>query len=180
MKIYKKNHLIKSSNSIIIYKDDMQIFNPTHEMIIEDGWEEIIKSEPTKEQMFVREINSKIEEINIFDSSCEVNQCYIVYMGQEIPYWSSKAERNDLKQAVQDYKDKGYSNYRLDLRDVGVSINIPCDALINMLSDLEVYAINCYNVTTDHIFAVKALSTIDELNEYDYRSGYPEKLRFEL
>lgn len=180
MKIYKKENLIKSANKIIIYKDDMQIFNPTHEMILEDGWVEVVESEPTPEQLFVRSKKDKIEEINHFDSSPEVNECYIIYNGDLLPYWSSKSERNDLKQAVQNYKDKGYETYRLDLRDVGVSLTIPCDALISMLSDLEVYAINCYNVTTDHIFAVNSLETTEEVEAYNYRIGYPEKLRFEI
>lgn len=180
MKIYKKENLIKSANKIILHKDRMQIFNPTHEMLIEDGWEEVVKTEPTAEQLFVRAQRNKIAEINHFDSSEEVNQCYIIYGDQEIPYWSSKAERNDLKQAVQDYKAKGYESYRLDLRDVGVSLTFPCDALLSMLSDLEVYAINCYNVTTDHIFAVNAMNTTEELDAYNYRIGYPEKLRFTI
>jgi hypothetical protein len=49
-----------------------------------------------------------------------------------------------------------------------------------MLSALEVYAIDCYNKTTDHIFNVNNLTTIEEIENYDYRLGYPEKLIFEL
>lgn len=40
MKIYIKDNKIKSANRIVIYKDDMQILNPTEEMILEDGWVE--------------------------------------------------------------------------------------------------------------------------------------------
>jgi hypothetical protein len=32
-----------------------------------------------------------------------------------------------------------------------------------MLSALEVYAIDCYNKTTDHIYNVNALTTVEEL-----------------
>jgi hypothetical protein len=49
-----------------------------------------------------------------------------------------------------------------------------------MLSALEVYAVDCYNVTTDHIYAIQSLTTIEEIEAYDYTVGYPEKLTFEL
>ena len=49
-----------------------------------------------------------------------------------------------------------------------------------MLSALEVYAIDCYNKTTDHIFAVNDLNSIEEIERYDYHNGYPEKLSFDL
>jgi hypothetical protein len=43
-----------------------------------------------------------------------------------------------------------------------------------------VYAIDCYNKTTDHIYAVKNLTTIEDIENYNYREDYPEKLKFEL
>lgn len=46
MKIYIKDNKIKSANRIVIYKDDMQILNPTEEMILEDGWVEYVHTEP--------------------------------------------------------------------------------------------------------------------------------------
>jgi hypothetical protein len=49
-----------------------------------------------------------------------------------------------------------------------------------MLSSLEVYAIQCYNKTTDHIYNVNALTSIDEVVNYDFKSGYPEKLIFTI
>jgi hypothetical protein len=74
----------------------------------------------------------------------------------------------------------GRETYRLDLREVGVSVDIVCEKLLQMLSALEVYAIDCYNKTTDHIYAVNALTTVEEIEAYDYKVGYPEKLTFEL
>ena len=40
MKIYIKNGAIKSANKIIVKTDEYQIFNPTEEMILADGWVE--------------------------------------------------------------------------------------------------------------------------------------------
>ena len=49
-----------------------------------------------------------------------------------------------------------------------------------MLSALEVYAIDCYNTTTDHMFAIKQLNSIEDIESYDYTTGYPDKLIFNL
>lgn len=120
----------------------------------------------------------KIRELERYDESPAVNECFITYNDQLFPYWSSKSERNDLKQAVLNYRDKGYSDYRLDLRDVGVSLSFSCDALLSMLSDLEVYAIQCFNVTTDHLYAIRSLTSVDSIVSYDFTTGYPPKLTF--
>jgi hypothetical protein len=47
-----------------------------------------------------------------------------------------------------------------------------------MLNAIELYASTCYDNTQQHIANVKNITTIDELKQYDYTSGYPEKLRF--
>lgn len=74
----------------------------------------------------------------------------------------------------------GRTEYRLDLRELGVSLSIPCDKLLQMLAVLEVYAIDCYNKTTDHEFAIKSLATRAEIEAYDFGVGYPDIPRFEL
>ena len=55
---------------------------------------------------------------------------------------------------------------------------IPIPDALDMLNTLELYALNCYNVTQSHIAAVRALQTIEEIENYDYTIGYPEKLSF--
>ena len=55
---------------------------------------------------------------------------------------------------------------------------IPISDALRMLNEIEMYALNCYNVTQSHIAAVRALQTIEEIENYDYTIGYPEKLSF--
>lgn len=191
MKRYIKDGKIKARNQIVIkgqrtIKDkdgndkivNTNTFNPKHEDIIADGWEEYVT--PIYERTIEDYRRDKIREINHYDSSSEVNNCYIKTLNSEVSYWANKTERSALKSAVQDCIVIGRDVYRLDLRDIGVSVDINCNKLLEMLSALEVYAIDCYNKTTDHIFNVNGLTTIEEIENYDYRSGYPEKLIFEL
>lgn len=147
-------------------------------------WLELTKAPepeaPSAEVLLNNAKRDKINQINNYDSSSKVNNCILNYGGNSLDYWASKSERNDLKIAVQDYINAGETNYRLDLRNLSISVTIPCESLLAMLSALEVYAIKCYNKTTDHIYAVNALESIDEVNSYDYTVGYPEKLVFNL
>ena len=73
MKLYKKNGVIQFSDKIVIIKDDMQIFNPTEEMILEDGQVEYIKTvnipTPTDEEILESYRSDKIEDIMKYDSS---------------------------------------------------------------------------------------------------------------
>lgn len=47
-----------------------------------------------------------------------------------------------------------------------------------MLNAVELYASECYDNTQRHIANVKKIDNINELKQYDYTSGYPEKLKF--
>ena len=200
MKQYVKeidgNTVIKTRNQIVIksqrtFKDKdgndkvvtMNTYNPTDEMVLADGWVEYIAPEPQpipEEVLIKRAKSRKVDEINEYDSSKDVNICYIKTPLDTIPYWANKTERSTLKSAIHDCIAMGRETYRLDLREFGVSVDINCEKLLQMLSALEVYAIDCYNKTTDHIYAVNNLTTVEEIEEYDYRVGYPEKLTFEL
>lgn len=187
MKRYEKEidgkTAIKTLKEIVIKKDGKVTYNPTEEMVLADGWVEYVAPEPRPipETILIKRAKSrKIDEINKYDSSKEVNICYIKTALDTIPYWANKTERSSLKSAIQDCIAMGRETYRLDLREVGVSVDINCEKLLSMLSALEVYAIDCYNKTTDHIYAVNNLTTVEEIEAYDYRVGYPEKLTFTL
>lgn len=60
----------------------------------------------------------------------------------------------------------------------GVRYELPVDAALQMLSALELYALDCYNVTAAHKADIEALTTVEEVVAYDYESDYPEKLNF--
>ena len=186
MKKYKKETdgkaVVKALNEIVLNKDGSMVFNPTEEMVLADGWTEYVfkPREWPMEIQLQRVKDRKLRELERYDESEEVNDCIIVYQGKELHYWASKDERNDLKNAVRDCIAMGRETYRLDLRDKGISITLPCDLLLQMMAALEVYAVDCFNVTTDHEFAINACVTMDEVESYDFRRGYPEKLTFNI
>ena len=62
----------------------------------------------------------------------------------------------------------------------GTSLTIPCDTAIEMLSALEMYALQCFNTTAQHKANIAAMTTVDDVTSYDFTSGYPEKIELTL
>ena len=186
MKKFKKEIngkvVVKALHEIVINKDGLSTYNPTEEMVLEDGWIEyvITPRELPTDVMLKRVKERKLRELYEYDESDEVNDCIIIYQGEELHYWANKTERDALKGALRDCISMGRDTYRLDLREKGISITLPCELLLQMMAALEVYAIDCYNKTTDHEFAINSCETEAEVNAYDFKVGYPEKLRFEV
>lgn len=150
----------------------MQVFNPTHEMLIEDGWELYVAPEPTDEQKFADAKRYKIDDINRYDSSEDVNIFYI----QGLPVWLDKATRAGLKLRFEAEIALGNTDTTLWYNNMQFPLLL--ENAIQMLYAIEVYASKCYDNTQLHLSNVAKLTTIEELENYDHREGYPEKLRF--
>jgi hypothetical protein len=176
MKLYKKNGVIQFSDKIVIIKDDMQIFNPTEEMILEDGWVEYIKTvnipTPTDEEIFERYLSDKINEILEYDASSEVNEFFL----GETSIWLDKATRAGLKLRFEAEISLGKDTTTLWYDNIQYSLGL--NKATQMLLAIELYASACYDNTQAHVANVKALENIEDIKNYDHRTGYPEKLRF--
>lgn len=113
---------------------------------------------------------AKIAEINEYDLSSNVNSFTI----NGIVTWFDKADRVGLMNSTKILKDKN-----LDATSLWVNntmITIKCDDLIELLRSLEIYALECYDTTSNHKQNIHALTTVDEINNYDYTTDYPSKL----
>ena len=178
MKLYEKiidgKQYCKPANKIVIIKDGMQTFNPTEEMLFDDGWKvhEPIKYEPTEEEILNREKEYKIDEIIRYDSSIEVNVFYI----NDKELWLDKATRVGLKFRFDAEMANGQTNTTIWYE--GTPYNLELVNALQMLNTIELYASACYDNTQKHINVIKSMTTCDEIKSYDYRTGYPEKLRF--
>ena len=178
MKLYEKiidgKQYCKPANKIVIIKDGMQTFNPTEEMLLEDGWVEHIPTqyEPTEEEIFNREKEYKIDEILSYDSSREVNGFYI--NDQEI--WLDKATRVGLKLRFDAEIADGKTNTTIWYE--GTPFKLELINALQMLNAIELYASACYDNTQTHIANVNEIKDLESLKNYDYRTGYPDKLRF--
>jgi hypothetical protein len=49
-----------------------------------------------------------------------------------------------------------------------IKLSINTDAAIQMLSALELYALDCYNKTAEHKVNVENLTVVEDVKNYDY------------
>lgn len=115
-----------------------------------------------------------LAEINKNDTSSAVNG--FMLNGQRV--WLDKATRIGLMNSTSIAKAMGQPTTTLWLGDV--KLVVECDKAIQLLSALEMYALECFNVTAAHKKAVSEMSTVDEVLAYDYTAGYPKILEMSV
>ena len=113
-----------------------------------------------------------IAQITAYDTSVAVNS--FMLQGKEM--WLPKETRVGLVNSVTIEKNAGKKTTILWFG--GEKYELPVDTALQMLSALELYALECYNVTAAHKAAVNALEGVEDVVAYDYTQGYPEKLNF--
>lgn len=115
-----------------------------------------------------------LEQIDKYDTSPSVNG----FMLNGLRVWLNKDTRVGLMNSTQIAKGMGKTTTTLWFG--GMEIEVNCDKAIGLLSALEMYALECFNVTAAHKKAVAELNTVEEVLGYDYTKGYPEQLRMEV
>lgn len=112
--------------------------------------------------------------IEKYDASSSVNS--FLLNGMEV--WLDKATRVGLMNSTSIAKSMGQQKTTLWLGSY--QLEVDCDKAIQLLSALEMYALECFNVTAAHKKAVSELDNIEGVLTYDYKSGYPDKLKMEV
>ena len=116
----------------------------------------------------------KIAEITAYDTSDKVNG----FILNGLLVWLDKATRVGLMNSTNIAKAAGQQTTTLWLG--GAKLVVGCDKAIQLLSALEMYALECFNVTASHKAAVGELKTIEDVNVYDYKTGYPKMLEMSV
>lgn len=116
----------------------------------------------------------KLQEIDTYDLSSAVNG----FMLNGLLVWLDKATRVGLMNSTTIAKAAGQETTTLWLG--GLKLVVDCDKAIQLLSALEMYALECFNVTASHKAAVNELTTVEEVEAYDYKVGYPKMLEMSI
>ena len=126
--------------------------------------------------------SEKIAEITAYDTSSAVNG--FILNGMLIP-WSKDDpnspnvdKRMGLRQNIADKIALGEENISIWLK--GMSFTMPCAQAEVLMRSIENYAYECFNVTASHKAAVGELKTIEEVEAYDYKTGYPKMLEMSV
>lgn len=170
-----------NGKSIVI--GEKRIWNPTEEQLMEAGYTEFVKPEPTTEQLLAQAKSAKLAAIESYDRSASVNifTVRLKHDGdvvKEIETWADRETRADYKASIEAAELLG--------RDVvspvmgGVELAIPVQTAKVALAQVQIYANQCYNVTEQKLALVRGMETVEAVEAVDVTSGYPEKLVFEL
>jgi hypothetical protein len=142
---------------------------PTDEILLKAGYE-IKEPEITLEDVLL----DKIAQIENYNVSENVDRFYI----NDKPMWLNRELRNSLMSRFNAEKNTGVeiTNIWYD----GEHFSLPVDIAINMLINLELYASQCFDNTHRHLYNVKQLTTIEEIEAYDHTLGYPENKHYTI
>ena len=175
-KIIDGKTIIKKRSQIVVYHDDLQTINPSHDLLIANGWTlyQPPVVEYTEEQLLAQAKEEKKQRIDDYDTSPSVN----VFRLNGMDIWLDKATRTGLMLRLQAENAAGRETTTLWYE--GMAVTLPIDAAMSILYALEVYASECYDNTQRHKAEVDRLETKEAVEAYDYRVGYPEVLEFEL
>lgn len=136
--------------------------------LVSEEWQERCKETLEKAK------KAKLQAILAYDTSSDVNG--FMLNGNKV--WLDKETRVGLMNSTQITRDMGHdtTTFWFD----GYKLEVKCDMAIMLLSSLEMYALECFNVTAAHKKAVSELTTIEEVEAYDYKTGYPKQLNIDL
>ena len=158
------------------------VCNPTEDMLRQAGYEEYVEPPLTEKEKLEQAKVDKIAEITAYDTSDKVNG--FILNGMLIP-WSKNdpnspnvEKRMGLRQNIADKVALGEENIAIWLK--GMSFTMPCAQAEVLMRSIENYAYECFNVTASHKQTVSELTNIEEVEAYDYKSGYPKMLEMSV
>lgn len=117
---------------------------------------------------------NKLTLINDYDKSQAVNSFYL----NDKLIWLDKSTRVGLMNSLNVEKLLGKTFTIMWLGESKYETTI--DNAIKLLSILEEYAKNCYNVTHTHIKNILEATDEDYILKYNYTEGYPKRPIFNI
>lgn len=114
----------------------------------------------------------KLAEIGVYDASSEVNSFTI----GNVSLWLGRDFRSTLMRRFEAEKANGVTDTTLWYGSDTLKLRV--ERAISILNAIEIYACQCYDVTASHKAAVEALNSIEAIEKYEYKTGYPDKLTF--
>lgn len=173
MKYYKiiDNKLVFFTGSVLNTEQGI-IVNPTDEQMLIAGWQVYVEPEPTAEELLANAKNEKLMQIDVYDSSSNVEEFTI----NGTPMWLGHELRQQIRTSADAYEAAGYENMTKVFN--GTEFTFPIALWRQMLNALEIYAAEALNTTERHKNNIMQMDNVQDVIDYDYTTGYPLKLVF--
>lgn len=118
----------------------------------------------------------KLSELDNYDSSDKVN----VFTLNGRSLWFDKATRASLSNNISIEETEKEQTTRLWFGNPPEYMDLPIEPVKRMLTQLEKYAKQTFEITQQHKADICKLTDIDALQSYDVSVGYPTPLTFEI
>lgn len=142
------------------------IINPSEETLLEHGYEKVEVPEDKLQQA----IDAKISEILTYNESDAVNS----FLLDGVVKWVVLNKRFVIQHDIRLDIEEGKENSEIWLD--GHKLVLKSKVALQLINAIERYAYETHNVTQSHIFAVKQLTSVEEVEKYDHTKSYPPKL----
>lgn len=151
-------------------------FHETHpEASIKEVFNMDLEQKDVSERTIEQARQEILRMINLYDKSTSVNGFTI---NETIHGWFTAEERSNYKVSIDAAKLLEVNLLSFYINDY--IFNITPEDAEKLLAQIQLYADQCFMVTKQHIINVKKLESIEEIDQYNYMTGYPEKLNFTL
>ena len=167
----------KEDKWVLLSKEQVQFHNENPSASIKEvlDMKRNTVPEPTYEEQLQRAKSNKLMELNNYDNSSAINEFVI---NEELRTWFTPEQRANYKNSIDSAKLLNIESLQL-LVDNNL-LEIPTYKAEKLLAMIQLYADTCYIVTKQHEQRISQLETLQEVEEYDFTAGYPEKLNFEI
>ena len=164
-------------NLWVLLSDEQVAFHEQYpNASVKEVWDMELTPEP--ERTLEDAKNEMQWKIDDYDNSDNVNSFEAEVSGQTIEGWFTPEERSNYRNSIDAAKILGVNELTFFVNDVELTVT-PTQGEY-MLAQIQLYADQCYVVTKEHKLTVNGLETIEEVDAFDYESGYPQKLHFTL
>lgn len=105
-KIINNKTVVKDQNEIVIARGTKTIFNPSEEILLQEGWYEYIIETPTTEEIYQqKELSDALQELQ--NSDYKIIKCMEAFLCQEeLPYNIKELheQRNNYRNKINQYE----------------------------------------------------------------------------
>lgn len=159
-------------NKWVLLSDEQVAFHEEHPTAsVKEVWD--MQLTPVPPRTLVQAKAEMIQKIDEYDNSSDVNGFTV---NGTIEGWFTPEERSNYRSSIDAAKLLGVSALTFFLGDMEMTVT-PTQAEY-MLAQIQLYADQCFIITKEHKIAVSEMTTIEEVDNYEYRIGYPNKIDF--
>lgn len=164
--LYTKNGTLRDSKKYLQTSDGKVIFNARPEQWKAEGWEVYV---PAPQPVYERSLEE--QKLDLTEDAKNYKEAAF-----NVPY--SKEERAYYRQVAEDLLADGEVEAALFDEEPDEVVDLA--EFVDYLRNLNIVENKFKKVLANHLAAIEKLETEEELDNYDYTTGYPEVPQFSL